>query len=224
LSILDARSLSPVFDGLSAESHSGNPATNVRPDGRYLLRHDGMTEPTDVAHLGYSGSDWAARRLRDVASRVAGAAPPTAGLGWNGDSVASADTGASATPTQHMTMLLVRRRPFVQTCHAVVRSAGPDEARRGHTPSNKGMELTRPGGGEHGVGALQLIPGVRWTDWRSTERIHGPGAARGVPHQFGRTSSLFGIRAPADPAAAHATFRHFIGKTRQLMRTSGKSG
>jgi hypothetical protein len=29
------------------------------------------------------------------------------------------------------------------------------------TPPNKGMKLTRPGGGEHGVGALQLIPSVR---------------------------------------------------------------
>jgi hypothetical protein len=28
---------------------------------------------------------------------------------------------------------------------------------------NKGMKLTRPGGGERGVGALQLIPGVRQT-------------------------------------------------------------
>jgi hypothetical protein len=41
--------------------------------------------------------------------------------------------------------------------------AGSEHIRR--TPANKRMKLTRPGSGGRGVGALQLIRGVRWTRW-----------------------------------------------------------
>jgi hypothetical protein len=49
---------------------------------------DGITDAGDVAILGYVVSDCAARRLQDVASTVAGAAPPRAGWArpaMNGD-------------------------------------------------------------------------------------------------------------------------------------------
>lgn len=42
----------------------------------------------------------------------------------------------------------------------------------GAAPSNKGMRLTKRGGGEHRVGASQLIPGVRQARWSARQRLH----------------------------------------------------
>ena len=44
-----------------------------------------------------------------------------------------------------------------------------NKACRRSKPSNKGMKLTKPGGGKSGVGALQLIPGVGRTHVQRTD-------------------------------------------------------
>jgi len=55
----------------------GEPLNGIRPRISRLtnVAHDGMTQLTNVAHFGHSASDCAARRLQDVARKMAGAAP-----------------------------------------------------------------------------------------------------------------------------------------------------
>ena len=124
------------------------------------VAHDGMTCLTNVVHFRHSGSDCAARRLQDLARKVAGAAPPPAG--WAGTAIGPAVLlEASATRRARCDhVALVRPRTFVHTSQAVARSAVLHEPRRRHTPSNKGMKLTSV----ERIARSQLIPSVRPTE------------------------------------------------------------
>ena len=80
---------------------------------------------------------------------------------------------------------------------------------------NKGMKLTRLGGGESGVGALQLIPGVRRTDG-------SPGGGGSVLLSAAMTAALLlrgahsgspeqGLAAGADVEAAQVVWSYDTG-------------
>jgi hypothetical protein len=94
--------------------------------------------------------------------------------------------------------------PFGRPAGAQIESPAGDGLHRLYggraAPPNKRMKLTSlsaaPGRrerrlarhGQPGRTGSQLIRGVRWTDWRSTERSHAPGATRG--HMASQTDSV----------------------------------
>jgi hypothetical protein len=82
-----------------------------------------------------------------------------------------------------------------------------NDARQSDEAAEQGDEADEAGASD---GASQLIPGVRWTGWRCTERTRPAVAA---PSPVGACPRI----------AACAKRRQFIGKNPQLMRISGNS-
>ena len=153
MSVLDARSLSLVFDRLRAAQHNESATepglTRQWPDRACFLRLLTAT---------------ASRRGGTVRARSCqmGAGPSGAfgGLGRAGSAFV---TASSARPdangeAEQGHVGLSPQRNFGHTS-VVARSVVQLKTGRRHTLSNKGMKLTKP---EH-IGASQLIPGVRQT-------------------------------------------------------------
>ena len=160
----ELRSLSPVFDRLPAGQHNGT-------DYGLRARLDSLHRPTELSLVAFRGgdvSDGAARRLQNMASRVAGAAPPSAGWAELADRLCIASRihahKQTVLATQgKLSVALSRQRKLGHTPGAVASSVVQRKTGRRHTLSNKWMQQTRSAPWPAGGAALAADPCVRRT-------------------------------------------------------------